>query len=192
MKDRFGHGYFFATLTLILLALSMSAHTRQTQSPQPRNHYQIKLNLDFENRIYTGTEVVRFINLGERPIASVFFHLYPNIRVPGYTPPATDARGQPTFDEPRLQIVGTRAANGGAPLLFDLDDQETTLRIDLREVLAPKAAVEIEIKFKGSVPEIDSEETGLVTHVVQQVSAAIRNTRELLRARDTNFVCHGG
>src|SRR6266496_4470777 len=191
MKDRLSHRYFFATLALIPLALSLSARTRQTQSPQPRNHYQIKLNLDFENRTYTGTEVVRFINLGERPIASLFFHLYPNIRVPGYTPPATDTRGQATSDEPRLQIVETRAASGGAPLLFDLDDQETTLRIDLREALAPKAAVELEIKFKGSVPEIDSEETGLVTHVVQQVSAAIRNTRELRRARDTNFVCRG-
>jgi len=191
MKDRLSHRYFFATLALISLALSLSARTRQTQSPQPRNHYQIKLALDFENRTYTGTEVVRFINLGERPIASLFFHLYPNIRVPGYTPPATDTRGQATSDEPRLQIVEIRAASGRAPLLFDLDDQETTLRIDLREALAPKAAVELEIKFKGSVPEIDSEETGLVTHVVQQVSAAIRNTRELRRARDTNFVCRG-
>src|SRR5213594_1721824 len=143
-----GDKYFFVALTLILLALSMSARTRQTQSPQPRNHYQIKLKLDFENRTYTGIEVVRFINLGERPIASLFFHLYPNIRVPGYTPPATDTRGQSASDEPRLQIVEIRAA-GGAPLLFDLDDQETTLRIDLREALAPKAAVEIEIKFKG-------------------------------------------
>jgi hypothetical protein len=41
------------------------------------------------------------------------------------------------------------------------------------------------------VPEIDPEETGLVTHVLQQVSAAIRSTRELRRARDTNFVCRG-
>ena len=41
------------------------------------------------------------------------------------------------------------------------------------------------------MPEIDPEETGLVTHVLQQVSAAIRSTRELRRARDTNFVCRG-
>ncbi|MFS8085642.1 MAG: M1 family aminopeptidase, partial [Acidobacteriota bacterium] len=33
--------------------------------------------------------------------------------------------------------------------------------------------------------------TGLVAHVVQQVSAAIRSTREMRRARDTNFRCRG-
>jgi hypothetical protein len=51
--------------------------------------------------------------------------------------------------------------------------------------------VDIQIRFKGSVPEIDPEETGIVTHVLQQVSAAIRSERELRRARDTNFMCRG-
>ena len=74
---------------------------------------------------------------------------------------------------------------------FALDDQQTTLRLFLRESVPPNGTVDIQIKFKGSVPEIDPEETGLVTHVLQQVSAAIRNTREIRRARDTNFVCRG-
>ena len=51
--------------------------------------------------------------------------------------------------------------------------------------------MDIQIKFKGSVPEIDPEETGIVTHVLQQVSAAIRSEREVRRARDTNFMCRG-
>src|SRR5204863_6928494 len=55
----------------------------------------------------------------------------------------------------------------------------------------PDEAVDIQIKFKGSVPEIDPEETGIVTHVLQQVSAAIRSERETRRARDTNFTCRG-
>ena len=167
---------------------------QQSQTPTQRAHYQIRLALDFEHRTYTGSEVVRFVNRGDRPAATLFFHLYPNIRLSGYAPPATDSKaepGQPGSDEPRLQIVEVRGTGGGTPLLFDLDDQETTLRVGLREALAPKAATEIEIKFKGRVPEIDPEETGLVTHVVQQVSAAIRSTRELRRARDTNFRCRG-
>jgi hypothetical protein len=63
------------------------------------------------------------------------------------------------------------------------------LRLNLREPLLPEAAIDIQIKFKGTVPEIDPEETGIVTHVLQQVSAAIRSEREIRRARDTNFVC---
>jgi len=176
----------------MFLAFSPSARTQQSPAPQQRNHYQIKLALDFDNRTYTGSEVVRFVNRGERPATSLFFHLYPNIRVSGYAPAAPQNKaesGPQSSDEPRLQITEVRAANGGPSLLFDLDDQETTLRVGLREAVMPKAATEIEIKFKGSVPEIDSEETGLATHVVQQVTAAIRNTRELRRARDTNFRC---
>jgi hypothetical protein len=84
-----------------------------------------------------------------------------------------------------------RLAGKNTLLPYSIDDQQTTLRINLREAVAPGAAVEVQIKFKGGVPEIDPEETGLVTHVLQQVSAAIRSTREIRRARDTNFVCRG-
>src|SRR5206468_4865288 len=116
--------------------------------------------------------------------------LYPNIRVPGYAPPKARA-GQPLSDEPRLELTGVRLFKDGAALNFGLDDQDATVHINLREPVAPQAETEIEIRFKGSVPEIDPEETGLVTHVMQQVSAAIRSTREMRRARDTNFVCRG-
>jgi hypothetical protein len=94
-------------------------------------------------------------------------------------------------DEPTLEIAEVRTAGNDWITPFALDDQQTTLRINLREAVPPNGAVDIQIKFKGSVPEIDPEETGLVTHILQQVSAAIRSTRELRRARDTNFVCRG-
>jgi hypothetical protein len=162
--------------------------TRQPLPPEKRIHYQIHLAIDFENRIYTGTELVRWVNRGDHPTSILFFHLYPNVRPPGYSPPAD--KTQPS-DEPRLEISEVRALNSNAPVQFALDDQETTLRINLHDPVPSNAAVEIELKFKGTVPEIDPEETGLVTHVVQQVSAAIRSTREVRRARDTNFRCRG-
>src|SRR5437667_1226480 len=165
---------------------------RQPLPPEKRLHYQIHLTLDFENRTYNGTERVRWINRGDHPTSTLFFHLYPNIRFSGYTPPTEKTpSGDLISDEPRLEIMEVRAASNGAPIPFALDDQETTLRINLRDAVAPSAAVEIEIKFKGTVPEIDPEETGLLAHVVQQVSAAIRSTREVRRARDTNFRCRG-
>lgn len=177
--------------------LSFSAGLAQTHQPLPperRLRYQIKLATDFEHRTYTGTERVRFVNRGDHPTSTLYFHLYPNVRVPGYVAPAAPAKAdprQPTSDEPRLEITGVRSASDGAVLMYDLDDLETTLRVNLHEPVAPNAATEVEIKFKGSVPEIDPEETGLVTHVMQQVSAALRGARELRRPRDTNFRCHG-
>jgi len=63
--------------------------------------------------------------------------------------------------------------------------------VNLREPTAAGASTQIFIGFKGSVPEIDAEETGLTTHVVKQVSAALRAEREVRRARDLNFRCRG-
>src|SRR5713226_8211542 len=187
------------SLVLFLAALLASSAAAQTQTLQPistekHSRYQIKLALDFDSRTYTGTERVRFVNHGDHPASTLYFHLYPNVRVPGYAPPAAPARAEPgqlTSDEPRLEITDVRSASDGSVLMYDLDDLETTLRVSLREPVAPNAATEIDIKFKGSVPEIDPEETGLVTHVMQQVSAALRNARELRRPRDTNFRCRG-
>ncbi len=41
------------------------------------------------------------------------------------------------------------------------------------------------------MPEVDPDETGLTSHVVKQVSAALRGDREIRRPRDLNFRCRG-
>ena len=174
------------------VAVTAQPQTRQPTPPEKRIRYQISLALDFDNRTYVGTERVHWVNRGDHPTTTLFFHLYPNMRAPDYVPPtAKNDAGQLISDEPALEISEVRTVSNDAIVPFALDDQQTTLRINLREVVLPNAAVDIQIKFKGSVPEIDPEETGLVTHVLQQVSAAIRSTRERRRARDTNFVCRG-
>ncbi len=189
--------WFSISFVLILAALLTSTIAAQNQSRQPlppekRIHYQIQLALNYDNRTYTGIERVRWVNRGDHPTSTLFFHLYPNLRMPGYVPPTEKSpSGQLVSDEPRLDISEVRMVGTNAPLQFTLDDLETTLRVNLRDAIAPKAPVEIEFKFHGSVPEIDPEETGLVAHVFQQVSAAIRSTREVRRARDTNFRCRG-
>src|SRR5881628_3524751 len=96
-----------SSFALILAALFTSSIAAQNQAPQPplpekRIRYQIHLALDFENRTYTGTERVRWVNQGDHPTSTLFFHLYPNVRVPGYTSPKTEP-GLQTSDEPRLE-----------------------------------------------------------------------------------------
>ncbi|MGZ5483430.1 MAG: M1 family aminopeptidase, partial [Pyrinomonadaceae bacterium] len=136
-------------------------------------------------------ERVRFVNRGTRATSTLYFHLYSNLRVPGYLPPKKTESGEVVSDEPRLEVLEVRTASTNAPVPFTLEDQDTTLRVNLRELIAPKAATEVVITFKGSVPEIDPEETGLVAHVMQQVSAAIGSAREMRRARGINFRCRG-
>jgi hypothetical protein len=156
---------------------------------QTRHGYKIDFKIDFDKRAYTGIERVRWVNRGEKPSSVLYFHLYPNLRTGDQV--ATNNSGTAEIDEPRLDIVEVRAGLDNTPLLTSLDDQGTTLRVNLRESVAPGNTTEVVIKFKGTVPEIDRDETSLTTHVVKQVSAALRSDREMRRARDINFECRG-
>lgn len=176
---------------VILLTLFCFRSVAQTTVPENRIRYQIQLSIDFENRSFTGTERVRWTNRGNHSTSTLYFHLYSNLRVPGHVPPKQTVAGPEASDEPRLEIVEVSSGDTNTSLPFSLDYQETSLRVSLREPVASNASTEIVIKFKGNVPEIDPEETGLVTHVMQQVSAAIGSTREVRRPRDVNFRCRG-
>lgn len=155
----------------------------QNVNAQSRHGYKIDLKIDFDKLSYTGSERVRWVNRGEKSSSVLYFHLYPNLRPDQAPLSATDV------DEPRLEILEVRQASDHTPLFISFDDQGTTLRVNLREPVAPGNSTEVFIKFKGTVPEIDRDETSLTTHVVKQVSAALRSDREMRRARDINFYC---
>lgn len=159
----------------------------EKESARPR--YQIQLKIDFDSLSYTGSEKVRWTNRSDRASSVLYFHLYSNLRP---EPIQTTARSQMVeTEEPTLQITEVRSAADGSPVTYSIDDQGSTLRLGLREPVAPGKSAEVVIGFKGTVPELDPDETGLTTHVVKQVSAALRGERELRRPRDTNFRCRG-
>lgn len=172
-------------MLVLLAAQDLAAQTAESK-PAERHSYKIEFKIDFDKLAFTGTERVRWVNRGEKPSSVLYFHLYPNLR-------AGDplAAGGSDADEPRIEIVEVRSATDQSPLFSSLDDQGTTLRVNLREPVAPGNTTELFIKFKGTVPEIDRDETSLTTHVVKQVSAALRSDRETRRARDINFHCRG-
>ena len=176
----------FAAFLCVLCGENSLAQTQPHQPPPPdkRIQYRIDLSLDYANRKYTGSERVRWVNRGDRSTGTLIFHLYSNARVPGYVAPKQ-------ADEPRLEIVEVKSAESEASLPFTLEDDNTILRVNLRQDVQPQNSGEVLIKFRGEVPEIDPDETGLVAHVMQQVSAAIGGARELRRPRDTNFMCRG-
>jgi hypothetical protein len=197
------------------------AQSNEAAKQASRARYRINLKLDFDARTFTGTERVRWVNADTRPASVIYFHLYANHRggtaentrentrassaASATTNAATNASAAPDAsqsDEPHLDVTEVRmvaaatsaaatTAAGAQPLGFTLDEQRVTLRVQLREAVAAGAGVEIEIAFKGSVPEIDPDETSLPAHVVQQVGAALRDTREWRRGRDTNFFSRG-
>lgn len=175
--------------------LLLAAVTTAPAQPRPartieRNRYEIKLTLDFDALTYTGSERVRWVNNSAQSSSVLYFHLYSNLRT---DVPASGVSNPQTADsqEPRLQITEVRSATNNTPLVFSIDDQGTTLRVNLRESIAAGQATEVVVVFKGTVPEVDPDETSLTTHVVKQVSAALRGEREMRRPRDLNFRCRG-
>ncbi len=182
----------------LLVAQTQPARAAQMLEPNAaRFRYRIDLKLDFDKRSYTGVERVRWVNRDSKPTNVIYFHLYANLRGDG--PHANQPGGggsgdevpSAATDEPRLEIDFVRAAVTQVPLAYALDDQATVLRVSLREPVPAGGASEIEIAFQGSVPEIDPDETSLPAHVVQQLGAALRDTRETRRARDLNFRSRG-
>lgn len=187
-----------AALCLLLLAVACMDATAQKAGPKAalsRTHYHVTLDLDAAARTYTGTERLRWVNTSDRSTNTLYFHLYPNMRAPVQrsSQPATSAASNPDTapDEPRLEIVTVSSARTKEPLPFVMEEQGKTLRVMLRESVAAGASTEIFIEFKGSVPEIDPDETGLLAHLVQQVGAVLRGERELRRARDMNLSSRG-
>jgi len=174
---------------LVFVAVqNLNAQTPETKLA-PRHSYKIDLKLDFDKLAYTGTERVTWVNRGEKPTSVLYFHLYPNLRTG--EPINSNNSIETDTDEPQLDIVEARSGVDDLLLVTSFDDQGTTLRITLREQVAPGSTTEVVIKFKGTVPEIDRDETSLTTHVVKQVSAALRSDREMRRPRDINFHCRG-
>lgn len=156
-----------------------------------RNRYEIKLTLDFDALSYTGSERVRWVNRSDQSSSVLYFHLYSNLRVDVPSAAFNSSSQSADPQEPRIQITEVRSVTNNTPLVFSIDDQGTTLRVNLRESVPAGQSTEVVVAFKGSVPEVDPDETSLTTHVVKQVSAALRGEREMRRARDLNFRCRG-
>ena len=189
LKTAFAIALLFPCL---LFAYAARVKTQQTVSSLPLIHrYQIQLKLDFDARSYSGSETVRWINRDDHSASVVYFHLYSNLRAANNTTSSAVVLPVLENDEPRIEITEVRSARDKAPLNYSLEEQGTVLRVNLREPVAAGSAAQVFIGFKGDVPEIDAEETGLTTHVVKQVSAALRAEREVRRARDFNFRSRG-
>lgn len=179
-------------IVVAILALTSltQAQPRQTRSIE-RNRYEIDLKLDFDARSYTGSERVRWVNRSDQASAFLYFHLYSNLRVEATGSAVGSSSASVDAEEPRIQVTEVRSAATNTPLFFSLDDQGTTLRVSLREAVPAGQSTEVVVVFKGSVPEVDPDETSLTAHVVKQISAALRDEREMRRARDLNFRCRG-
>lgn len=201
VRGRMLQSYGTAMMIVLTVTLAAVPPSPAQQSPKPspsaksgaktleRTLYDIRLSLDFDARRYEGTQRILWFNRGERPTSALYFHLYPNLRSTRTDVRQEVAGAYDADDEPRLEV--TRVAQAGQPLDVAYEDGGVTMRVQLRGAVQPGASTEVEISFRGVVPLIELDETSLPAHVIQQVGAVLRDTRETRRARDTNFFSRG-
>jgi hypothetical protein len=181
-----------ACLLALFVVAAPRARQQQGEVSEPaRDSYRIDIRLNFDERSYAGTERVRWTNRDGRPASALYFHLYPNLRSEPRAPQTEAADDELYADEPRLDVTRAVVAGTDRALALSYEEGGVTLRVQLREPVPADGTVEVELSFRGSFPEIDADETSLPAHLVQQVGAAMRDTRELRRARDTNFSSRG-
>ena len=129
-----------ATATVLVLRSALACQQltvpANTADEKRRTQYKISLTLDFDKRSYTGSEWVRWTNLGDHSTSFIFFHLYSNLRSeqPSPTAPATADFPEPSHlasDEPRLDVIDVRSAPTDSALPFALD--ELLSRVAIKE-----------------------------------------------------------
>jgi hypothetical protein len=181
----------FACLELRPIYAQNKTQKRIQDADEPaRAAYQINLNLNFDERTFSGTERVRWTNTDDHSTRNLYFHLYPNMRSDAA---ASDAE-EPHLEISAVRLIETPANRASAkpPLTFSFEDgARAVLRVNLREAVKAGESIELELVFKGDVPEIDADATSLPAHIMQQVGAALNNAREVRRARDINFKSRG-
>lgn len=128
--------------------------------PQWLPHYALDVRLDTECRKATTRETIRWTNPGDKPTDYLLLHVYPrhcpsakqmlvyeriieSFRLDPKV--ALDSQGR------RIQIDAVRSGN--APLSFSFDaEQDTVMRVDLPQPVAPGETIEVEIDFVIDIP----------------------------------------
>ncbi len=159
--------------------------TSPTPAKRDRSLYKIDLDIDFDHLSYTGVNAFAgSIITTSPPRLSTFTSIQISESADQQPSPTSTASATTTAaDEPRMDIFlcGQQRLSRRSPSAST--NKDTILRINLREPVAPQGSAEIEIKFKGTVPEIDPDETSLTTHVVKASQRrAAKRARNAARA----------
>ncbi len=164
-----------------LVVICLLAATLQSQANNPRKNqgevtsapsYSIKLDLDYREAKFTGTEKVKIQNASRDEIDQINFHLYPNA-------------GLLDEDTPCLSVH--RITLDGRELRFTARPRQTLLKVELPFKFQPGQSLELKLEFSGRLPRIQREEASLLAHFLQEVNDAVSEERTLRDARDIFF-----
>lgn len=168
-----------AVVCLVALAGWVGGKDRPLSEPaSSKIHYQIEIDLDYHQAMFSGREKVSYTNSMREDLDSLEFHLYPNL---GLT-----EEEEPWLVVNRVTLVGL-VGSGERELKFSARSRNTTLKVDLPAKLLRGQSIELELEFTARLPRVQREETSLLAHFLQEINDAVSDEREFRDARDLFF-----
>lgn len=159
----------FPTVLLILILASASILTLPSVLALParaEERYTLKVRLDPEGHILTGSQRVEYHNGSQRALDSLYFILLPNFsreKNPYLDGSYIDQEYWEGFDPSWMEIERVAMAGGGElpyelmespPELQTYSLKDTILRVELPEPLEPGQTTSVEIEFATKFPHM--------------------------------------
>lgn len=147
--------YVWAAVVAAALVTVAAPAALAQQEPQ----YRIDCRFDAQRKRLDCSQTVRFTNRSNDTLPSLYFHIYPNRRssakeiaflqvYAGYFKVNPFPEG---YQSGGMRIHAVRSAAG--PLRFAVEGgDQTILRVDLAQPLAPGASAEVELDFSVDIP----------------------------------------
>ncbi|WP_350445941.1 M1 family metallopeptidase [Anaeromonas gelatinilytica] len=119
------------------------------------NEYNIDIEFDPEEKIYTGNQEVKYINNEKETLENVYFHIYPNTFKDKETAPFLfgdyDSAYPNGFEAGYIDIKNV-LINGDEVNYTILGEGKTILKLDLKEKLEPGEKINIEMEYTAKLP----------------------------------------
>lgn len=174
---------FLRTLICFAVTLPLSAQADEARVSYPsfsHQHYQIDLNVDFQNQTLAGSEIVRFTNATRRDLDQVSFHLYPNL--------GQDEEEFPWLTVQGVSLRGAEKRQGVKEgVRFALKARNSILQVKFPFKLEAGKSLELKIEFAANVPRIQREETTLLAHFLEEANDAVSDEKKARDSRDIFF-----
>lgn len=157
----------FGAVCLLLVLVSWAQ-----ESPAKLDRYVLKVALDHEDRTISGTATIDYTNDSATALSNLYFLLMPNYSRepnPHLAPAVLDSSYGSGFDPAWMKIFTVRTI-AGATLAFSLERgpdwfqtyslEDTVLRVELPQPLAPGETITIVIEFETKFPNITGPDEG--------------------------------
>ncbi len=157
---------------IVLLAVWVGTTALTWAQEASPDRYLLKVSLDPEDRVISGTATIDYTNDSQTPISALYFLLMPNYSRepnPHLAPAVLDSSYWSGFDPAWMKVFSVKTLDGTA-LDFTLERgpdwfqtyslDETLLRIDLPQPLEPGQRITIVIEFETKFPHITGADEG--------------------------------